>query len=459
MTFIRRAAIRHRHWPRPWRGAVACAAARRIRNEESGVVIVLVAGMMIMVLGMGALAIDLGSFYKAQRQAQLAADAGALAASQDLPNRTVAAGTDGTTYATTNYPGATATVQTPYNGSPTQVKVTVNTTSPAILGQLFGVTSANISATAVAGGGGMTSAPTAVFAKSSNCTDTGVTIAGSSIVVNGGSHGNGSVTVSGSSNDLGTTTYGGPNGCSVTVHGSNNTFGGSTPTVDPNLEPWPTDYSTLTYPSVPACTPGPNTLIATSFTWANAGMIPPGIYCATTGDISLSGSNINATGCTFVSEQGTISIGGTGITTSGDFFAPGANGAIAINGSSITLNGILQATGANGQITVNGSGISGSTILIGTTLRLSGSNMSLAPYPGYQNLSLYQTGSQLLKISGSNYTGGTIFAPNADLHLTGSGSALGMLEAQNVQLNGSGFSFTGNGPPVVGVFTGSALMQ
>jgi Flp pilus assembly protein TadG len=451
MTSIRRGGISRRLW----RGGIGCAAARRTRDEESGVIVVLVAGMMVMVLGMGALAIDLGSFYKAQRQAQAAADAGALAASQDLPNRTAAAGPDGTTYATTNYPGATATVQTPYNGSPTQVKVTVNTTSPAILGQLFGMTAAKISATAVAAGGGGPSVPTAVFAMSTTCTDAGATINGSSIVVKGGTHSNGSVTVSGASNDSGPTTYGGPHGCGYTQNGANNASGGVAPIVDPNVEPWPIDYSKLTYPSPPPCT-----FTAANFSWATGGIIPPGVYCATTGNITLSGSSLNATGCTFIAQQGTIDIGGSSITTSGNFFANGTNGSINVHGSNISLNGVLEATGANGQINITGAGINGNVTMIGTTLGLSGAGISLAPYPGYQNLTAYQTGTQLLQFSGAGYvSGGSIFAPNAAIDFSGAGNALGMLEAQDVSLHGAGFTFTGNGPTLAGTAITATLVQ
>jgi Flp pilus assembly protein TadG len=460
MPSLHRGESRRRRLFQLWRGALTCAAAGRFRTEQSGVVVVLVAGMMILVLAMGALAIDLGSFYKAQRQAQAAADAGALAASQDLPNGTAAAAHDGTTYATTNYPGATATVQTPYNGSASQVKVTVNTTSPAILGQLFGVTAANISATAVAAGGGGPSVPTAVFAKSTNCGDKGVTINGSGIVVSGGTHSNGVIWANGSGDDLGITTFGGPNACGYTVNGSGMSFGGGIPTRDAIAEPWPRDYSTTTFPSVPSCTPGPNTFIAASFSWTTGGTIPPGVYCATTNDITLSGANLNATGCTFVAQQGKITINGSGVTTSGNFFAPGTNGSINLNGSGITLNGVFEATSSNGQININGSGITGNAVLLGAALQLNGSSISIAPYPGYDNLTAYQTGTQSLTVNGSGYlSGGTIFAPNAAIELNGSGNSTGMLEGQDVTLNGSGYTITGNGPPIAGTGNSATLVQ
>jgi hypothetical protein len=407
-----------------------------------------------------ALAIDVGSFYKAQRQAQAAADAGALAASQDLPSGTTAAASDGTTYATTNYPGATVAVQTPYNGSSTQVKVTVSAVSPAILGSIFGVTSAHISASAVAGGSSSTGAPSAVFAKSTNCGDKGVTFNGTSIVISGGTHSNGVVWANGSSDNFGTTTYGGPNNCSLTKNGSGNTFGGGNPTVDPTNQPWPFDYSTLTFPSVPACTPGPNTFIAASFSWTSSGTIPPGIYCATQNDITLGASNLNATGCTFVAEQGKIVVSGSSITTSGNFFAPGANGVIQLSGSGITVNGVFEATGSNGQINISASGLTGNATMVGNAMQMNGSGISIAPYPGYNNLTAYQTGPQTLTINGSGYlSGGSIFTPNADIELNGSGNATGMMEGLDVTINGSAYTITGNGPPVGGSSSGSTLLQ
>lgn len=425
-----------------------------MREDESGVVVVLVAIMLVAILGMAALAIDVGSFYRAQRQAQTAADAAALAASQDLPTGTAAAQTDGTTYATTNDPGATVTVQTPYAGSATKVKVTINTTAPSYLGQLFGVTKAYISATAVAGGTGSTT-PSAVFAKDTNCNNQGVTADGSGYTIIGGTHGNGSVFINGSSLNMGTLTYGGPNGCSLTSHGSGNTFGGGTPTADPNNEPWPIDYSTMSFPSPPACT-----YTAASFSYTGSNItLPAGVYCATQNDISLTGSNIDASACTFVAQQGNITIGGSGITVGGDMFANGPNGTIQLNGTGISVNSVMESTGANGQININGSTITGHATMVATAMQLNGSGIQLAPYPGYKNLTAYETGTQDLHISGSGYlTGGSIFAPNAAITLTGSGTGVGLIEGLDVTLHGSGYQITGNGPPAGGS-TSSSLLQ
>jgi uncharacterized membrane protein len=60
---------------------------RRERNTEQGVIITLVAVFMLFVIGaMAALAIDVVTLYTARSEAQLAADAAALAGARVLAN-------------------------------------------------------------------------------------------------------------------------------------------------------------------------------------------------------------------------------------------------------------------------------------------------------------------------------------------------------------------------------------
>ena len=124
------------------------ARLRHGAADESGVVIVLVAIIMVAILASAAVAIDLGSFYSAQRKAQAAADAGALAAAQDLVGTSSTSySADGTTIATTNYPGATVTVSQPTSST---AKVVVNASTPVLFGHFLGMKQENVSATAVA---------------------------------------------------------------------------------------------------------------------------------------------------------------------------------------------------------------------------------------------------------------------------------------------------------------------
>ena len=55
---------------------------RRLKPDE-GVVLVLVAGLLVVLLGMAALAVDLGSLYSERRQLRNGADAAALAIAED----------------------------------------------------------------------------------------------------------------------------------------------------------------------------------------------------------------------------------------------------------------------------------------------------------------------------------------------------------------------------------------
>jgi Putative Flp pilus-assembly TadE/G-like len=76
---------------------------RRLR-EDRGAVTVFVALFTVGLMGLMAIAIDAGSWYRAQRNLQASADAAALAGAQDLPN-TSAAGSSATTYANDNATG------------------------------------------------------------------------------------------------------------------------------------------------------------------------------------------------------------------------------------------------------------------------------------------------------------------------------------------------------------------
>lgn len=307
--------------------------------------LVLVAVIMVVLLGSAALAIDVGSFYGAQRKAQSAADAAALAAVQDLPSNTVQATTDVHSYVARNYPGATASIITPYNGSSGAIKVTVTANTPAFLSQIWGKTSQNVSASAAAGGSSGSS-PGAVFAGDTSCGGRGITMNGNNNTVIGGTHSDGSLTLNGNNDSFGDTRYGGPNGCSDTVNGMHLTFGGSdTPLVDPRDEPFPIDYRK----SPPACT-----FSGTDFSWNDNNFnIDTGVYCASHA-ITLNGNNLG----------GTVTL-----------IAP----SITINGNNVDLkpdaNGLLFWYTGTGSITVNGNNLEGGTVFAPTgTIILNGNN-------------------------------------------------------------------------------------
>ncbi len=131
------------------------AVPARLRHE-SGQAIVFVIAIMTVLIGIGALVIDGGSWFRTQRHLQTAADAAALAGAQDLPNTSVAQAS-AIDYAQRNYTSVpTPTVTFPAT-SPCAVNscvdVVAQTTAPGILAKIYGsvFNSVTVSAHARAG--------------------------------------------------------------------------------------------------------------------------------------------------------------------------------------------------------------------------------------------------------------------------------------------------------------------
>jgi hypothetical protein len=111
---------------------------------------VLAAVSMVALCAMAGFAIDVGSWYQAQRKQQAVADAAALAAAGDLPANTSQATTDAQAYAAKNGGSASSiSFSTKYLSNDT---VTVNTqaTAPAYFLKVLGINSTTVSATTVA---------------------------------------------------------------------------------------------------------------------------------------------------------------------------------------------------------------------------------------------------------------------------------------------------------------------
>jgi Flp pilus assembly protein TadG len=305
--------------------ALVARLRRRIKNE-SGAILILTGVMMVAFIGLAALAIDVGSFYQAQRQAQGAADAAALAGVNFLPTSQGLATTAANNYVAQNYSGATATETYP---TTTQIKVVVNNTTPSFFGQVFGITSANVSATAIAGQPVGTT-PAALFAMDSSCGGDGVSIDGNGESIPGGITSNGKFTQKGKGN-FGGTTYGGPSGCSSSV--DKGTFA-SGPTALASLSPWPFDYS---LPALkPACTQSAPTFSFTTSNNTNA------VYCAT-GNISIS-DGVSLPNATLIA--GSFNINGNNIMV----------------GSASTGNGLSIYQTGTSTLDINGNGINVNTI-------------------------------------------------------------------------------------------------
>ncbi len=352
---------------------------------ERGSVLALTAIMMVAMLGMTALVTDVGNWYITRRALQNAADAAALAGSDDLPGNAAQAQTDALTYINANASGASHTITTPYNSNSSDIKVTVTKTVGGIFGGVLGLSSQTVSASAVAAAG-TSGSPSFVFAKDDSCSDQGITMNGNDLTISGGTHSNGTFYSNANDSNYGTTTYGGPNGCGATLNGNNDTFGSSsTPTKDSTNYPWPYDFSSL----FPAACQGSGAITGTNFTWNNNdATIPSGIYCAT-GTISINGNNLSCAACTFYAPNfnlngnnesfspysgmhnlviyqtgtGVMNINGNSYLNGGSIFVP--DGEININGNSGTATGFLEAntitiTGNDFTFTGNGPSLTSS---------------------------------------------------------------------------------------------------
>jgi Flp pilus assembly protein TadG len=362
-----------------------CTRARAQLAEQDGVVLVLVALMMTVMLGMAALAIDIGSFYGAQREAQSAADAAALAAAQDLPSNSAQATTDVQNYVARDDPGATPVIQYPYGNSST-IKVTVNNTTPAFFSQIWGKTSQGVSATAVAGAR-PAAVHAAIFAYDDSCADKGVDLEGNSPVINGGIYSNGSFTDNANGGgSLGPATYGGPNSCSPKTNGQTEP---SSTIQSTTLQPYPIDYRLL--PS-PCDVSGQNPVYdgipvyhATTFAWTTTGaQVPTGIYCASQ-SINLSGTQLNGSQVSFIAPA--ISFTGNNST----LVAPAA------------FPLLFWVTGTNTEFDVGGNA---------------------------EGLT------------------GNIFDPTGTVVEQANNSGSGFVEANDVIVTGNSFGITGTGPPI-----------
>jgi Flp pilus assembly protein TadG len=127
-----------------------------LKKDTRGQVFALAAGMLPVIFGMGAMAVDVGYVYVARNEMQNAADAGALAAAQILATGGVQANARATAtqYSTQNMAGraylAAATTQVNFP-TPTQVQVSVNQPNLGLfLAPVIGINTANVNAQAAA---------------------------------------------------------------------------------------------------------------------------------------------------------------------------------------------------------------------------------------------------------------------------------------------------------------------
>jgi Flp pilus assembly protein TadG len=439
-------------------------ALKRRCREESGAVLVLVAIMIPVFLGLAALSVDLGYFYQQQRKVQSTADSAALAGAQALSTSTAAATSQAKAYVIANMPNVpqvyTCSTTEPTqpaqpgvcitNPTTTQVKVAVWETAASFFGNSFGITSANVAASATAAAtAGSTSCATpgntclAMFAMDSSCTPgTGITFGGGGNTLTGGVQSNGALNVgNGNSKFLGITVYGNgiiagtSNPCAVLPSGyagQSNTFA-SGPTAQAPIcsTCWPINYAA----DFPACTgaacTGPGgtpsfcTQSSTLASWLlvsyNPGTLTSNnIYCGV----------------------------GTGTASTPTTW----NGAIIANQTGKTP---IESTYVAGSVTLGGGSSLEACGYASSGYAASGCSAAV-PNPTTSNYPLiYAVGTTPNPIvnggSGAALVG-DIFAPHGTIAFAGGGNTVSFAEAQSVNYAGGGD--TGDGPLTSG--TGSA---
>ena len=129
------------------------------RNER-GQSLVLTVVVLVSLLGMAALVLDVGSWYRAKRQLQSTADAAALAGAQALPDTPGNATSLAKDYAAKNTPDlATNDVSLSTNIVPNdRISIHVTRPAPGFFAKLFGIDSVQVGATATAQTEGMRAA-------------------------------------------------------------------------------------------------------------------------------------------------------------------------------------------------------------------------------------------------------------------------------------------------------------
>jgi hypothetical protein len=128
------------------------------RGRERGQAAVLTVVFLTALLGMVALVLDVGSWYREQRATQSAADAAALAAAQALPESSGAARVLADEYVAKNGGGKREVTFSSRVSPSDTVTVRVERDAPGIFAKLFGISSVNVGARAVARAGGLAKA-------------------------------------------------------------------------------------------------------------------------------------------------------------------------------------------------------------------------------------------------------------------------------------------------------------
>jgi hypothetical protein len=127
-------------------------------RSQRGQATVLTLVFITALIGMAALVLDVGSWFRAQRATQAAADASALAAAQALPDEPGTAAALAASYVEKNGSGAAEVTFSAKNTANDTVSVHLTRGAPGFFAQVFGVESVEVGATAKARASGLAAA-------------------------------------------------------------------------------------------------------------------------------------------------------------------------------------------------------------------------------------------------------------------------------------------------------------
>jgi len=119
-------------------------------QSERGQATVLTLIFLVVLLGMAALVLDIGSWYRADRDTQSTADSAALAGAQSLPDDTGQAVSLASSYAGKNGGGLQSATISSSIASNDTIKVKISRQSPGIFTKLFGHDSTTVGSSATA---------------------------------------------------------------------------------------------------------------------------------------------------------------------------------------------------------------------------------------------------------------------------------------------------------------------
>lgn len=363
-------------------------------TDDRGAILIIVSLLMVGLLGITAVAFDLGYKRQLKRDLQTAADAAALAGVQALAEGDSVWGEtqdyitrNGYSSATINNPPASGS----FAGDADCVEVVPSETFEATFAVILGRDDLSARARAVACMTASSGGNYAIFAGAESCSDKNLVFNGSINGVVGAVHSNDDIDISGSDNDFNNAvTYVG----SGDVGGSNNDFPGSDPSKT-GVEPWPVEFD------IDDFKPGGSSAAAAEatgnyFDFGNSDItsddignpIPPGIYYTNDGDVDLSDSDLTVQGgggVTFVSNNGMIKLSGSDQVLApyvDDLLAFSNRGtgcdlaAFDMSGSNHDWKGIVYAP--RGLVKMAGSSNTSLTgSIVAYTVEMSGSDISL----------------------------------------------------------------------------------